>query len=33
VGIMVVYHVAAVFVSYWFSAKRDLANQLEVSRN
>jgi alkylglycerol monooxygenase len=33
VGIMAVYHVAAVFVSYWFSAKRDLVNQLEVSRS
>ena len=33
VGIMAVYHVASVIVSYWFSAKRDLANQLEVSRS
>lgn len=33
VGIMVVYHIAAVIVGYWFSAKRDLVNQLEVSRS
>jgi fructose-specific phosphotransferase system IIC component len=33
VGIMVVYHVAAVIIGYWFSAKRDLVNQLEVSRS
>jgi hypothetical protein len=33
VGIMTVYRVAAVFVSYWFSAKRDLVNQLEASRS